>query len=292
MRWRGRRKSTNVEDRRGRRSGSGMHIGRRGGSIGGIGLIAIVAFVLLGGDPAILVNLLGGGGGPVGEPGAPATRTAAENTAAEFVSVILADTEDTWRALFRESGQSYRDPKLRLFTDSVQSACGHTTSATGPFYCPPDQRIYLDLGFFNDLSRLGAPGDFAQAYVIGHEVAHHVQNLRGLFAALRPLQQRSSQAQSNALQVLAELQADCYAGVWAHYADRHRNLLERGDLDEGLRAAAAIGDDRLQRNAGRRVQPESFTHGSSTQRVHWFSVGFDGGSVTSCDTFADAGVRI
>ena len=289
MRWQGRRKSTNVEDQRGTRRSAG--IGRRGGRIGGVGLIAIVAFVLLGGDPAVIVNLLGGGSATSGSP-APSTRPAAENTAADFVSVILADTEDTWQALFRDSGQAYREPKLHLFTDSVQSACGRNTSATGPFYCPPDERVYLDLGFFRDLSRLGAPGDFAQAYVIGHEVAHHVQNLQGVFATLRPLQQRSSQAQSNALQVLAELQADCYAGVWAHYADRDRQLLERGDLDEGLQAAAAIGDDRLQRSAGRRVQPESFTHGSSAQRVQWFRVGFDSGSMRRCDTFADAGIRL
>ena len=289
MRWRGRRRSSNVEDQRGRPSGRpAIRLGRRGGRIGGVGLIAIVAFVLLGGDPSVLVNLIGGGES-VREP---SRAPPAGDTGAEFVSVILADTEDTWRALFSQAGGTYRDPKLRLFTDGVQSACGFTTSATGPFYCPPDERVYLDLGFFDDLARLGAPGDFAQAYVIGHEVAHHVQNLLGVFRSLRPMQQRAAQPEANALQVLAELQADCYAGVWAHYADRDRGMLERGDLEEGLQAAASIGDDRLQRNAGRRVQPESFTHGSSAQRVHWFKTGFDSGQVARCDTFADAGVRL
>ena len=291
MRWRGRRKSTNVEDMRGR--STGRRNVRVGGKIGGFGLIAIVGFLLLGGDPTLILSLLGGGNS-TNSAYAPGTYrpTAAENETAEFVSVVLADTEETWRGLFREAGANYRDPKLRLFTDGVQSACGYNTSATGPFYCPPDERVYVDLGFFNDLARLGAPGDFAQAYVIGHEVAHHVQNLTGVFQSLRPMQLQAGKTQANALQVLAELQADCYAGVWAYYADRDRAMLERGDVEEGLRAAASIGDDRLQRNAGLQVQPESFTHGSSAQRVRWFKVGMQNGNVAHCDTFGDAGVRL
>jgi predicted metalloprotease len=291
MRWRGRRRSSNVEDARGSAARTPLRLGKRGGRIGGIGLVAIVAFVLLGGDPAIVVNLLSGSAenssSQLNQPS-----PAADDPAAEFVSVVLADTEETWTALFLESGQTYREPKLRLFTGSVQSACGYNTSATGPFYCPPDERVYLDVSFFGELSRLGAPGDFAQAYVIGHEIAHHVQNLMGVFQSLRSLQQNASKAQANALQVLAELQADCYAGVWAHYADRDRGLLEPGDLEEGLQAAASIGDDRLQRNAGRQVQPESFTHGSSAQRTHWFKAGLQTGRADQCDTFEDAGIRL
>ncbi len=280
-----------MEDMRGRDSPMPRpRLRGRSGKIGGLGLIVIVAFVLLGGDPAILLNLVGTGAAPVGPSTAPTQ--ARDDNAAEFVSVVLADTEETWQRLFRQSGKTYRDPKLRLFTANVQSACGFNTSATGPFYCPPDERVYLDLSFFAELSRMGAPGDFAQAYVIGHEVAHHVQNLLGVFASLRPMQQRVGQTQANALQVLTELQADCYAGVWAHHADRERGLLEPGDLEEGLRAAASIGDDRLQSTAGRRVQPETFTHGSSAQRVHWFRLGLETGDPAQCDTFTDAGVRL
>jgi predicted metalloprotease len=184
---------------------------------------------------------------------------------------------------------TYREPQLVLFSDSVQSACGFNTAATGPFYCPPDQKVYLDLGFFDELRKLGAPGDFAQAYVIGHEVAHHVQNLQGRFESLRKAQARASKADGNALQVLAELQADCYAGVWAHHAEAQRDLLESGDVEEGLRAAASIGDDRLQQRAGRQIQPESFTHGSSAQRVEWFKTGLTTGDPGACNTFDAAG---
>ena len=184
------------------------------------------------------------------------------------------------------------EPRLVLFSNAVNSACGFASAATGPFYCPGDTKIYLDTGFFRELERMGAPGDFAQAYVIAHEVGHHIQNVRGTLTQVRQLQQRASKEQANALQVRVELQADCLAGVWANHAKAQRDLLESGDLEEGLQAAASIGDDRLQRNAGRRVQPESFTHGSSAQRVEWFKRGMQSGQVEACDTFDEAGVRI
>lgn len=287
MRWKGRRQSSNVEDTRGQRAPRGRGA-KVGGGLGGFGLIAAVVFVLLGGDPSLILGLLGGGGSSVAtQPSAPAqSGTRANDEAGQFASVILADLEDTWNGLFRRSGSTYREPKLRLFTDVVDSACGRNTSATGPFYCPPDERLFLDLGFFDQLQQLGAPGDFAQAYVIAHEVAHHVQNITGVLDRVRQQQGRASKAEANALQVRVELQADCYAGVWAYYADRERQMLETGDVEEGLRAAAAIGDDTLQKRAGQRVRPESFTHGSSEQRMQWFRRGMDTGDVQACDTFA------
>lgn len=284
VQWRGRRQSRNVEDVRGQAGASrGL---RLPGRISGIGIVIIIAIILLGGDPSQFLGLLVGTQQTQSLPQSTARPVPEDDEAGQFVSVILADTEDTWSALFAAAGQTYREPQLVLFSDSVQSACGYSSAATGPFYCPGDQKVYLDLGFFNELAALGAPGDFAQAYVIGHEVAHHVQNLEGRFDSLRSAQARASQADANALQVLAELQADCYAGVWAHHAEHQRDLLESGDVEEGLRAAAAIGDDRLQRRAGRTVQPESFTHGSSAQRVEWFEKGFQAGSTEVCDTFA------
>ncbi|MGI9324234.1 MAG: KPN_02809 family neutral zinc metallopeptidase [Pseudomonadales bacterium] len=291
MKWRGARKSTNVEDRRGRPMSSGVKVG---GGIGGLGIVAVVIMLLMGGDPMqLLGQLLGGGGGSVAS--APTQRTApsAESDAlAEFASVVLADTEETWRALFKQYGSQYRDPTLVLYTGAVQSACGRNSAATGPFYCPGDQKLYLDTSFFNQLSRMGAPGDFASAYVIGHEVAHHVQNLTGVLTKVRQMQSRVSKTDGNALQVLVELQADCYAGVWANHAERQRDMLDQGDVEEGLRAAASIGDDHLQKQAGQRVRPESFTHGSSEQRVQWFRTGISQGDVGQCDTFASAGVRL
>lgn len=286
MRWKGRRRSSNVEDTRGQRAPRGRGV-KLGGGLGGFGLIAAVAFVLLGGDPGIVLNLLGGGGSSVAtQSPTPSGSARINDEAGEFASVILADLEDTWNGLFRRGGSTYREPKLRLFTDVVDSACGRNTSATGPFYCPPDERLFLDLGFFDQLRQMGAPGDFAQAYVIAHEVGHHVQNITGVLNRVRQQQGRASQTQANALQVRVELQADCYAGVWAYYADRERQMLETGDVEEGLRAAAAIGDDTLQQRAGRRVRPESFTHGSSEQRMTWFRRGMDTGDVQACDTFA------
>ena len=296
--WRGRRKSTNVVDARGRRApmrgGRGMKLG---GGLGTVGIIIAVVMFLMGADPMQILSLLlgGGGGGPVVQQAPPPTQGNTQlgsDEGAQFMSVVLADTEETWGRLFREAGSRYPEPKLVLFTDSVQSACGFGSAATGPFYCPGDRQLYLDLSFFRQLQQMGAPGDFAQAYVIGHEVGHHIQNVTGVINRAQQLKSRSSQADANAIQVLVELQADCYAGVWAHHAENRRDFLERGDVEEGLQAASAIGDDTLQRRAGRRVQPESFTHGTSEQRMRWFRTGFDTGEVGRCDTFAAAGVQL
>ncbi len=293
MKWRGRQRSTNVEDRRGQRSARPAGL-----KLGGVGLLIVVGVVLLGGgDLNQVLSLLlaaGDGSGPaVSQSGAaPGPANAADQEVSEFVSVVLRDTETTWQNAFARAGSQYVEPRLVLFSDAVNSACGYASSATGPFYCPGDTKIYLDTGFFRELERMGAPGDFAQAYVIAHEVGHHIQNLSGTLSKVRRLQQRAGSQQANALQVLVELQADCLAGVWANQAETQRDLLETGDIEEGLQAAAAIGDDRLQRNAGRRVQPESFTHGSSAQRVAWFRRGMDTGRVDACDTFAEANVLI
>ena len=230
--------------------------------------------------------MLGGGSGQatVLESG-PQPGNRPDDEAADFASVILASTEDVWSTIFQNAGYQYREPTLVLYDDAVQSACGFNSAATGPFYCPGDQQLYLDLSFLRELQRLGAPGDFAFAYVIAHEVGHHIQTITGLEQQVRQQMARSGEAQRNQLSVRMELQADCYAGVWAHYADRQAGMLEAGDLEEGLRAAAAIGDDRLQRQAGRRVQPETFTHGSSEQRVRWFRTGYQTGDEDACDTF-------
>jgi hypothetical protein len=249
--------------------------------------VGAVVIMLLGGDPSVLLDMMEGGGGPIVGQSDPPPRSAEEDQQAEFVSVVLADTEDTWNALFDQHGGRYQEPILTLFTGQVDSACGFNTAATGPFYCPGDQKVYLDLGFFEQLDALGAPGDFARAYVIGHEIGHHVQNLTGVLGAVHQ-RQASGRGDANALQVLVELQADCYAGVWAHHADSQRDLLEAGDVEEGLAAAAAIGDDALQQRAGRAVRPESFTHGSSAERVQWFRRGLAEGAIEACDTFAQA----
>lgn len=278
MRWRGSRQSTNVEDRRGRRAVAGA-------GIGGAGLLIVLVVMLLGGDPNQVMQQLDGAGGPAvtePEPGTPP----ATDEAYQFLTAVLGMTEDVWGELFAASGSRYRAPTMVLFTDAVQSACGYNTAATGPFYCPPDEKLYLDTGFFDDLARLGGPGDFAQAYVIGHEVGHHIQNIVGTNREVRGLQQRArSQAEANRYSVMLELQADCYAGVWAHHANRRQRVLEPGDVDEGLAAAAAIGDDRLQRGAGQVVSPESFTHGTSAERQRWLRTGLETGSVDACDTF-------
>jgi uncharacterized protein len=301
MRWQMGRRSQNVEDRRG--EGGGMRIpagfripggggrGRvaRGGGIGGIGLIILLVIAwFLGLDPSFLLQ--GTGPGPLdapyteSQPSAP--RPAQEDQLAEFVSVVLADTEDTWRPLFNDMGRQYQDPNLVLFTGAVDSACGFAQAAMGPFYCPLDQKVYVDLSFYDDLrSRFGAPGDFAQAYVIAHEVGHHVQNLLGIAEQVQALRQQVSEVEANDLSVRMELQADCFAGVWANHANRARNILEQGDIEEGLNAASAIGDDRMQRQAQGYVVPESFTHGSSEQRVHWFRQGLTSGELGACDTF-------
>jgi hypothetical protein len=259
---------------------------KRGGALGGGALLIVVIYVLVTGrDPGEFMQDLENTSGSQAQT-APAPRSAEEDRLADFVSVVLADTEDTWTPLFRELGQEYEKPTLVLFTDSVQSACGQTTAATGPFYCPADRKLYIDLGFYGELrDRFGAPGDFAQAYVISHEVGHHVQNLLGVLGDVSQMQQQVGPTESNELSVRLELQADCFAGIWGHYANTQRRLLEEGDIEEGLNAAAAIGDDRMQEMAGRRVNPDSFTHGTSAQRVQWFRTGLETGDIRRCETF-------
>lgn len=284
MRWRRGRQSTNIEDRRGR----GTAVGRGVKLGGGAGLIAVIIVLLLGGDPSVLLSMLEQGGGPLGESPASyeSTGTPRDDEQARFVSAVLADTEDTWSTMFRELDGQYQAPKLVLYDNMTQTACGYGSAASGPFYCPGDRTIYLDLTFFNQLRQLGAPGDFARAYVIGHEVAHHVQNLVGTMDQVNTARAGSDQVAANKLSVMLELQADCYAGVWAHHADKARDILEEGDIDEGLQAASSIGDDRLMEMSGRSVHPDSFTHGSSKQRVQWFRTGWRSGELQACDTFS------
>lgn len=280
MRWRGRRESDNVEDLRG---GGGAGGGRLKLG-GGVGIIVVVVGLYLGVDPSTLMGLVGGGAS--GSGSAPAQAPPGDDEQAAFVRVILADTEQTWTALFAAAGKRYEMPRLALFTGRVQTACGFQSAAVGPFYCPGDNKAYLDLEFFGDLDRrFGAPGDFARAYVVAHEVGHHIQNLLGTSGDVHRRRQKLSKAEGNQLSVRLELQADCYSGVWAHHAHHERKLLEPGDLEEGLRAASAIGDDTLQRRGGGHVQPESWTHGSSAQRVKWFKRGFESGRMNACDTF-------
>ncbi|MEL7448540.1 MAG: neutral zinc metallopeptidase [Pseudomonadota bacterium] len=279
MRWKQGRRSSNVDDRRGRkRVPGGAKLG--GGAI----IIALVAAVLFGQDPLVVLQQLSSGTSST-QTQASAPRSPAEDQAAEFSRVVLADTEDVWNRLFAQSGSRYQEPVLVLYTDVTNTACGVGQAASGPFYCPGDNQLYIDLGFLGELKRLGAPGDFAFAYVIAHEVGHHVQNLIGVARQVHTEKQRSSQRDANALQVKMELQADCFAGLWAHHAQQQRQILEAGDVEEGLSAAAAVGDDRLQRAAGRRVQPETFTHGTSEQRMQWFRRGLETGSVDACNTF-------
>ncbi len=273
MRWIGRRTSGNVSDRRG--LGGGALIG--GGGIGAA-LIGLIIY-LLGGDPSQVI-------GPGSEPQTAEERVA-EDSAAQFVSVVLADTEDVWNKLFREMGGDYKEPTLVLFSGSTSSACGSASSAMGPFYCPLDEQVYIDLSFYRDLkTRFKAPGDFAMAYVVAHEVGHHVQHLLGIAEQVRNQQQRMSETEANALSVRLELQADFFAGVWAHHAQAMHNILEEGDIDEALRAANAIGDDNLQRQSQGFIVPESFTHGTSEQRRFWFRKGYETGDIEQGNTFA------
>jgi hypothetical protein len=284
MRWEGNRESSNVEDMRS--GGGGFGIG--GGTIGiGTIVIALIGGALLGVNPLTLLGIMTGGGSSPPAQTAPAPAPPANDREAKFVSTVLADTEDVWKALFQQGGATYHDPKLVLFRGAVRTACGAGQAAMGPFYCPADQKVYIDLSFYDTLkARLGAPGDFAQAYVIAHEVGHHVQQELGITQQADQLRARaSSQGQANAISVRVELQADCFAGVWAHHAQRARNILEQGDIEEAMNAAQKIGDDALQANAGRAVVPESFTHGTSQQRQRWFKTGLETGSVKACDTF-------
>jgi len=278
MRWRGERRSDNVEDRRGVRP-AGLAIG----GLGGIALIVIA--LLMGADPIQLLQQVGTTSMSSDSGGQVATNPE-EDKLAEFVSVVLASTEDVWIDQFRREGMTYQAPKLVLFTGQVQSACGIAGSATGPFYCPADQKVYIDLQFYHDLqNRFGAPGDFAQAYVIAHEIGHHVQNQLGILQKVHEAQQRVSQEQANQLSVRLELQADFLAGVWAHHTQRMRGLLESGDLEEAINAASAIGDDRLQQAGQGYVVPDSFTHGTSDQRARWFRLGYETGDMNQGDTF-------
>jgi hypothetical protein len=277
MRWSGRAGSGNIEDRRG--MGMALPVG---GGIGGLVLLLVFS-ALTGQNP---IDLIGGLASDTSAPTEGTRGVPADDPQAQFVSVVLRDTEDTWDQIFRMQGKRYDPPTLVLFTDATPSACGVGQAAMGPFYCPEDRKVYLDLSFFRELEqRFGAPGDFAQAYVVAHEVGHHVQLLTGISEQVSAARQGAGQATANALSVRQELQADCYAGVWGHYSAK-RDLLEPGDAEEGLRAAAAIGDDRLQRQTQGRIVPESFTHGSSEQRVQWLRRGLDEGRMEACDTFA------
>jgi predicted metalloprotease len=280
MRWQTGRRSANVEDRRGMRVSPRM----AGGGLGAI--VIIVLALLFGVDPRMLTQMMPTETSvPASGPAQPGQR----DEMSEFVSVVLADTEDTWNELFRRGGETYREPTLVLFSGAVESACGFAQAAVGPFYCPADQKVYIDLSFYQDLrSRFQAPGDFAQAYVIAHEIGHHVQNLMGIAQKVHQAQQRVSQEQANALSVRMELQADCLAGIWAHHANRTRQILEQGDVEEALNAASQIGDDRMQMRGRGYVSPDSFTHGSGEQRVRWFRTGLESGELRQCDTFAVA----
>jgi predicted metalloprotease len=282
MRWKDGRRSTNIEDRRGRRIPGGA----KGGGIGII-ILALVG-MYFGLDPAMILNM--------GEAiQAPSTDSATRSVPVdprqeqekEFISVVLADTEDVWGQVFTELGGTYEKPKLVLFTGAVQSACGFAQSAMGPFYCPGDRKVYIDLAFYDDLkNQLDSPGDFAQAYVVAHEIGHHVQKLLGISGKVDALRRKLSKKDFNKVSVRLELQADCFAGVWANRANRMRNILEPGDIEEALNTASHIGDDRLQKQSRGYVTPDSFTHGSSAQRVRWFKQGFESGDIRACDTFA------
>ncbi len=290
MDWRGRRGSNNIEDRRGQGGGgAGPGRGRNAAGVGGIGgagiIIVLLLAMFLGVDPSQLLGT-DGAGGPPGSS-APAEITAEDRAAGDFVSVVLADTEEIWTRVFREQlGEAYRPATLVLFKDATRSACGGASEATGPFYCPADRKVYLDTGFFTTLSqRLGASGDFAAAYVVAHEIGHHIQNELGILGEANRVRQQVSQAESNAISVRVELQADCLSGIWAREASETLGVVEAGDLEEAVNAARQIGDDTLQRNAGQRPMPHTFTHGTSEQRSRWFMAGLKSGKLADCDTF-------
>ena len=292
MKWDGNRESDNVEDRR---SDDGGGFGGGGGLLGGRSIgIGTIVVALLGGwvfgiNPLTILSMLSGGGAPTAQvqQQTPAHKPPADDRMAAFVSTVLADTEDVWKDVFSKGGGTYQEPRLVLFRGATQTACGQGQAAMGPFYCPGDQKVYIDLGFYETLkNKLGAPGDFAQAYVIAHEVGHHVQNLLGISGKVDQMRGRVSKADYNVLSVKLELQADCFAGVWANHAQSARQILEQGDVGEAMNAAAKIGDDALQRSSGRAVVPESFTHGTSAQRQRWFTTGLKQGDVQACDTFS------
>ncbi|MBT8086438.1 MAG: zinc metallopeptidase [Gammaproteobacteria bacterium] len=281
MRWRGGRRSSNIEDRRGARAKRGL----LGGGVGTIVLVLVAMY--FGVDPTPLLQGMQAGQSASTSGTRPTAEDLKNDPLADMVSVVIADTEDVWTSLFRQMGRRYEEPVLVMFTGQTRSACGLGQAAMGPFYCPADKKAYIDLSFYDQMrTRFRAPGDFAQAYVIAHEVGHHVQNLLGISGQVHSMKQRVSQAQGNALSVRLELQADCLAGVWAHHADKARNILEAGDVEEALNAASAIGDDTLQRQSRGTVVPESFTHGTSAQRQRWFRTGLTSGDPDSCDTFS------
>jgi predicted metalloprotease len=294
MRTDGSRRSKNIEDIRGRSPAAGGGGGRRGGGmklgLGGM-LIALAASYFLGIDPRVVMGLVEAGSQATGSATAPAASTAAtpgtpKDADGDFVAAVLGDTEDTWGEIFRASGSTYEQPRLVLFSNEVVSGCGRASSGAGPFYCPADRKIYIDLAFYRELeTEFKAPGDFAKAYVLAHEVGHHVQTITGTSQKIRAAQSRAREAEKNMLQVMMELQADCYAGLWAHHANRSRQILESGDIEEALGAASAVGDDTIQKRMQGHVVPESFTHGSAQQRMAWFKRGLESGSVQSCDTF-------
>lgn len=280
MKWLGRSGSGNIEDRRS--GGGGLAMG------GGItAIIAVIFSLLTGQNPMELLGMVQGGGGAGTQQEAPLNTDVKQDEKAHFVSVVLKDTEDVWNTLFSEAGSNYKEPTLVLFRSSVQSACGSASSATGPFYCPGDEKVYIDLSFYDELqNRFGAPGDFAMAYVVAHEVGHHIQHILGTSAKLDQARGQVSQEEYNQLSVKLELQADFLAGVWAHHAQRMKNILEEGDIEEALNAANAIGDDRLQKQSQGRVVPDAFTHGTSAQRMRWFKKGYETGDINQGDTFS------
>jgi len=283
MKWQRARKSRNVEDRRGRR------VAKAGGGLGLVGVaIVVIVSLALGKNPMEMLGLANQVTELTGAGSSERAPPPRNDEASRFVASILGETEDVWSALFQQSGERYQPPRLVLYTDRVQSACGTASSAVGPFYCPGDQQIYIDLGFFEQMqTRLGGGGDFAEAYVIAHEVGHHIQNLTGVLRQVNEARQRGQSIEGDGgLAVRQELQADCYSGVWAHHAQARHDWLEPGDIEEALNTAAAIGDDRLQRQARGTVVPDSFTHGTSEQRVRWFRVGFESGQYQRCDTFS------
>jgi uncharacterized protein len=295
MKWRDGRRSSNVEDTRGTGGGGGGGFGGGGFKLGLGGLVVMAAAYFLGVDPRLVMGIMQGVDGGAQQQSAPATVTAEQSLdeGADFLRVVLADTEDTWTPLFQAAGRQYVPTTLRLYSGRDVSGCGAASSASGPFYCPADQRVYIDLDFFNELiQRFGGPqdaasaGSFAQAYVVAHEVGHHVQYLLGIEEQVRRAQQRASEQQQNGLQVRMELQADCFAGVWAHHAKQARQNIDSADIEDGLAAASAVGDDMIQKRMQGHVVPESFTHGSAAQRQQWFGRGFQQGSIESCDTFA------
>ncbi|HOQ42304.1 MAG TPA: neutral zinc metallopeptidase [Smithellaceae bacterium] len=283
MRWRGERQSDNVEDRRGASVSRGAKIG----GISGLGLVAVVVIsMFLGVDPTALLQVVGQSTQSTTMSTEQTTSAPANDDMRNFVAVVLAETEDVWNETFQKAGRTYEEPKLVLFSGAVESACGMADAAVGPFYCPADHKVYLDLVFFEDLhSRFGASGDFAQAYVIAHEIGHHVQTQLGIIQKVNAMQARASKTDRNKLNVMLELQADCLAGMWAHQAQKKRNILEAGDIEEGLNAASAVGDDRIQKRTQGYVVPDGFTHGSSAQRVKWFRRGLEQGNISACDTF-------